>query len=158
MAQRVGLISDTHGWLDPRVLDELAGVDAILHAGDVGALVIVDTLRRLAPTYVVRGNNDRTPDLLALPEHIDLEMSGTRIHVVHRPQDARPSDAGIVVYGHTHRARVERRGDVWWVNPGAAGRRGFHTERTIAAMELGDGPPRVRVISLGPRAAPRARN
>jgi putative phosphoesterase len=156
--QRIGLVSDTHGWLDPRVLGEFAGVDAILHAGDIGAPVIVDTLRGVAPTYVVRGNNDRTPDLLALPERVDLELGGVRIHLVHRPQDARPGDAEIVVYGHTHRARVERRDGVWWVNPGAAGRRGFHVERTIAAMELGDGPPRVTVIALGPRGLPRSRD
>ena len=157
MALHLGLISDTHGWLDSRVGEEFGGVDAILHAGDIGAPAVVDALRGLAPTYVVRGNNDRSADLLALPEHVDLELGGTRVHLVHRPQDARPGDADIVVYGHTHRARVEQRDGVWWVNPGAAGRRGFHTERTIAAMELGDGPPRVTLISLGPRGVPKAR-
>jgi uncharacterized protein len=150
---RIGLISDTHGWLDPRALDVLAGVDVILHAGDIGALAIVDALRAVAPVHAVRGNNDKTPDLLALPEHVDLDVDGALVHLVHRPQDARPGDATIVVCGHTHKVKVEQRDGVWWVNPGAAGRRGFHTERTLAVMELAEGTPSVAVVSLGPRSA-----
>lgn len=149
---RIGVIADTHGWLDPRALAALAGVDAILHAGDIGALAIVAALRAVAPVHAVRGNNDRTPDLLALPEHRDLELAGHRVHLVHRPQDARPGVAAIVVYGHTHQAKVEQRGGVWWVNPGAAGRRGFHTERTLALLDLGAVAPRVTTLSLGPRS------
>lgn len=150
---RVGLISDTHGWLDPRALDYLAGAHCILHAGDVGAVAVVAALRTLAPTHVVRGNNDRTPDLLALPERLDLSLDGARVHLVHRPIDARPDGVRIVVYGHTHMARVEARDGVWWINPGAAGRRGFHRERTLALMEVGQGPPQVQIIVLGPRSA-----
>lgn len=150
---RIGVIADTHGWLDPRALYLLAGVDAILHAGDIGALTVVDALAAVAPVHVVRGNNDTTSDLLALPAHVDLELAGLRVHLVHRPQDARPGAAAIVVCGHTHRARVEQRNGVLWVNPGAAGRLGFHTERTLALMELGEAAPRVTVCSLGPRSA-----
>jgi uncharacterized protein len=138
-----------------RALDALAGVDAILHAGDIGALSIVDALRAVAPVHVVRGNNDTAPDLLALPEHVDLDLAGRRVHLVHRPQDARPGAAAIVVCGHTHQVQVERRNGVWWVNPGAAGRRGFHAERTLALMELREAAPRVTTLSLGPRS-PRA--
>ena len=123
---RIGVISDTHGWLDPRALAALAGVDAILHAGDIGALSIVDTLGAVAPVHVVRGNTDTTPDLLALPEYLDLDLAGRRVHLVHRPRDARP---------------------------GAAGRRGFHTERTLALMDLRAAAPRVTTLSLGPRSA-----
>jgi uncharacterized protein len=150
---RIGVLSDTHGWLDPRALEALAGGDVILHAGDIGARSIVDALGAVAPVHAVRGNNDTTPDLLALPEHLDLELAGFRMHLVHRPQDARPGAAAIVVYGHTHQVTVEQRNGVWWVNPGAAGRRGFHTERTLALLDLGAGAPRVTTLSLGPRSA-----
>ena len=150
---RIGIISDTHGWLDPRALDALAGLDAILHAGDIGARAIVDALGAVAPVHAVRGNNDTTPDLLALPEHLDLDLSGRRVHLVHRPQDARPDAAAIVVCGHTHKVKVEQRNGIWWVNPGAAGRRGFHTERTLALLDLREAAPRVTTVSLGPRSA-----
>lgn len=148
---RLGVISDTHGWLDPAVSERLAGVDAILHAGDIGAMAVLDALARIAPVSAVRGNNDRTPDLLALPEHLDLPLAGALIHLVHRPIDARPGDARVVITGHTHRAAAESRGGVLWLNPGAAGRQGFHRERTLAILELGDGPPRVAFIALGAR-------
>ena len=150
---RIGVISDTHGWLDPHALEALAGVDAILHAGDIGARSIVDALGAVAPVHVVRGNTDTTPELLALPEHVDLDLAGHRVHLVHRPQDARPGAAAIVVCGHTHQVKVEQRGGGWWVNPGAAGRRGFHTERTVALMELRQAAPRVTTLSLSPRSA-----
>ena len=150
---RIGVIADTHGWLDPRALDALAGVDAILHAGDIGARSIVDALGAVAPVHVVRGNNDTTPELLALPEHVDLDLAGLRVHLVHRPQDARPGAAAIVVCGHTHQVKVEQHNGVWWVNPGAAGRRGFHTQRTLALMDLRAAVPRVTTLSLGPRSA-----
>ena len=150
---RIGVLADTHGWLDPRALEVLAGVDAILHAGDIGALFIVDALGAVAPVSVVRGNNDTTPELLALPEHLDLDLAELRVHLVHRPQDARPGAAAIVVCGHTHQVKVEQRGGVWWVNPGAAGRRGFHRERTLALMDLCAATPRVTTLSLGPRSA-----
>jgi putative phosphoesterase len=149
---RIGIIADTHGWLDPRVLATFAGVDAILHAGDIGALAIVEALGAVASVHAVRGNNDKMPDLLTLPAHLDLELAGFRIHLVHRPQDARPGAAAIVVYGHTHQVTVEQRRGVWWVNPGAAGRRGFHRERTLALLDLDAAAPRVTTVFLGPRS------
>ncbi len=149
---RIGLISDTHGWIEPRAAELFAGVACILHAGDIGTISVIDDLRRIAPVHVVRGNVDRSPNLLALPEHIYLELVGARIHLVPRPVDARPGVAAVIVNGHTHKPLVMWRQGVCWVNPGAAGRRGFHTERTLALMEIGAGRPRVEVIHLGPRS------
>ena len=150
---RIGLISDTHGWLDPRIHELFADVAAILHAGDIGTPAVVEQLRQIAPLQIVRGNVDRTPDLLALPEHVDTELGDVRLHLAHRPVDARPGDAQIVVYGHTHKPLVDWRDGVCWVNPGAAGRRGFHTQRSVALLELGAWPPRIEIIPLGPRSA-----
>ena len=150
---RIALISDTHGWLDPRISDLFADVAAILHAGDIGAFDVVEQLRQVAPLQIVRGNVDRTPDLLALPEHVDTELGDVRLHLAHRPVDARPGDAQIVVYGHTHKPLVDWRDGVCWVNPGAAGRRGFHTQRSVAVLELGAWPPRIEILPLGPRSA-----
>src|SRR5215203_1039167 len=153
---RVGLISDTHGWLDPQVPRLFHGVDAILHAGDVGSRAVVDALGDIARLFIVRGNVDRSPEWQLLPERLDLTLAGTTVHLVHRPVDALPGDAQVVMCGHTHRALVEERQGQFWINPGAAGRRGFHSERTAAIMVLGDGPPRVSMLDLGPRSARRA--
>ena len=150
---RIGLISDTHGWLDPRVVDLFSDVACILHAGDIGALAVVEALGRIAPVHAVRGNVDRAPDLLTLPERIDLELARRRVHLVHRPIDARPGDAAVVVNGHTHRPLVTWRDGACWINPGAAGRRGFHSERSLALLELDNGEPRVEIVPLGPRSA-----
>lgn len=148
---RIGVISDTHGWLDPTVAERFAGVDAILHAGDIGSTAVLNALAQIANVYAVRGNNDRTSDLLALPERLDLPMAGGTIHLVHRPVDARPVGADVVITGHTHRAVVESRDGVLWLNPGAAGRQGFHRERTAAVLSLGGGPPRTDILTLGAR-------
>ena len=150
---RIGLISDTHGWLDPCVADLFSQVACILHAGDIGALAVVEELGRIAPVHAVRGTVDRAPELLALPEQINLTLLGRRVHLVHRPIDARPGDAAVVVNGHTHRPLVTWRDGVCWINPGAAGRRGFHSERSLALLELDSGEPRVEIIPLGPRSA-----
>jgi uncharacterized protein len=148
---RIGVLSDTHGWLDPAIAAHFAAVDAILHAGDLGDRAIVAALERVAPVHAVRGNNDTAPALLDLPEHVDLMFAGTRLHLVHRPVDARPGDAAVVITGHTHKPLVERRAGVLHLNPGACGRRGFHRERTVALLTLAGGPPAAEIISLGPR-------
>ena len=146
------MISDTHGWLDPRVGSVFAGVDLILHAGDIGALAVIEALAQIAPVHAVRGNVDRAPDLLALPERLDLALNGAGVHLVHRPQDAAPAEAAIVITGHTHRPLIAERDGVLWLNPGAAGRRGFHTERSLALLTLGEGRPCAEIITLGPRS------
>src|SRR5437762_1613297 len=124
---RAGLISDTHGYIDPRALAALAGVDLILHAGDVGSLAVLEALAAIAPVHAVRGNNDEKLGGLGLPFSLDLTLAGHDIHLVHQLADARPKGGTVVVVtGHSHQGVVERRGNVLYVNPGAAGRTGFH--------------------------------
>lgn len=151
---RIGVISDTHGYLDPAVLRHFAGVDRILHAGDIGDVAVVRALEAVAPVTAVRGNVDEgRPAGLAFPPVQDLTLDGRAVHLVHRLQDARPApEAEIVVYGHTHAPEARERDGRLYVNPGAAGRQGFHRERTVALLELAGGQRRVRFIVLGPRA------
>ena len=104
---RVGLISDTHGYLDPRALAALAGVDVILHAGDVGSPAIIEALSTIAPVHAVRGNNDEKLGGLGLPFALDLTLEGHSIHLIHQIADARPGpETRAVVAGHSHRAVV----------------------------------------------------
>jgi uncharacterized protein len=149
---RVGLIADTHGFLDPRAVTALDGVEAILHAGDIGSADVLAGLREIAPVTAVAGNNDTHLAQLGLPVHVDSVMSGVAIHLVHRLIDARPEEsAQVVVFGHSHRALVERRDGRLYVNPGAAGRVGFHRELSVGLLHIRRGKPRAQIVLLGPR-------
>ena len=146
----IGVISDTHGYLHPHVLDLLSGVEHILHAGDIGDDAIIQELGKLAPVTVVRGNNDRTGPESLYPEEITFELGGHRFFLTHqvnppkRPTEAamRPyvdKGAEVVVYGHSHTAFQERIGGVLFFNPGAAGKRRFKVVPSIGLLELSEG-------------------
>jgi putative phosphoesterase len=150
---RIGLVSDTHGYVDPRLSPALAGVEAILHAGDVGSPAVIAELRRMAPLYAVYGNNDENMGGLGLPLRADFVLGGVRFHLVHQRPHARPlPDTQVVVFGHSHRPLVERRDGMLFVNPGAAGRAGFHRLQTIAVLDT-RGEVEVAIVELGARLA-----
>jgi putative phosphoesterase len=148
----IGVISDTHGFLDPQIAERFRGVEAILHAGDIGTPAVLEQLGRIAPVFAVRGNVDRDPALLALPERLNPILGGVQVHLVHQLSQAAPlSETRVLVFGHSHRALSEWRGNILYLNPGAAGRQGFHTTRTIALLRL-DQRPESESIVLGPKA------
>ena len=151
----LGVISDTHGYVDPRLAAAFAGVDAILHAGDVGGPHVLDALRAIAPLHAVYGNNDEKLGGLGLRLHEDFELGGVRFHVVHQLPHARASaNTDVVVFGHSHRTLVEQRERVLYVNPGAAGRVGFHKLQTVALMRIDGGAvAETRIVELGARQA-----
>lgn len=125
----IGIISDTHGWVPQAALTALAGVDLILHAGDVGDPAVIDTLRAVAPVHAVGGNCDQAG---AYPTAFDAELAGVRIHMSHGHEvdpkgwflkaetlAARYPAADIVVFGHTHRMLIKEVGQTLVINPGA---------------------------------------
>src|SRR6266852_5704787 len=123
MAQRVGLISDTHGLLREAALKALAGSDLIIHAGDIGKLEILDALRTLASVVAVRGNIDTEPWASALPTTAVAQAGAIGIYVLHDLKELDPAATGfrVVVSGHSHKpTRTEQRG-VLHANPGSAG-------------------------------------
>ena len=151
----IGIVSDTHGYVDGRLIEAFAGVDAIVHAGDVGSEDVLEALRAIAPVYAVQGNNDVPLGGLGLPERLDVELEGARLHVVHELPDARPQpDTQAIVFGHSHRQLCETRDGVLYLNPGAAGRRGFHALQTAALLRIEQGVMDARLIMLG-RVCPR---
>jgi putative phosphoesterase len=140
---RIGLISDTHGLLRPDVFGALAGVETILHAGDVGGGEILDGLNAIAPVVAVYGNTDPPGDSRLAGER-EGEWGGVRVHVSHghelgvptpeRLLERYPHD--VLVYGHTHRALVVRVGGRLVVNPGAAGPRRFNLAPSVAVLTI----------------------
>lgn len=119
----VGIISDTHGHLRPEVAEAFAGVDLIIHAGDIGNNEVLEALRAIAPVHAVRGNMDGgwAHDL---PVTEVVEVGEVLIYVLHDAYllNLDPAAAGFVavINGHTHRAAVEKRKGVLFLNPGSA--------------------------------------
>ncbi|MGH7311701.1 MAG: metallophosphoesterase family protein, partial [Candidatus Rokuibacteriota bacterium] len=116
----VGVIADTHGLLRPEAVAALRGVDAIVHAGDVGAPEILQTLSGLAPVTAVRGNNDRAPWAEVLPENAVVEIGGVLLYVLHDVKelglDPRARGFVAVLSGHSHQPRAEERDGVLFFN------------------------------------------
>lgn len=150
---RVGILSDTHGFVDPRLAAAFAGVDVIFHAGDVGGQHVLHALLSLAPvSHAVRGNNDEKLGGLGLPEQHLVEIAGVRFQLVHQLEGiAVEPTANVVVVGHSHKASVGEREGRTYINPGAAGRVGFHRTQTVAVVEIDRGGLTVRIVELGPR-------
>jgi putative phosphoesterase len=149
---RIGVISDTHGLLRPEALAALAGVDEILHAGDVGDPSILDALRRIAPVCAIRGNVDVAGPCAELPPTEAIELGGKLFYLVHSVHDLDidPVAAGVaaVVSGHSHQPSVERRDGVLYLNPGSAGPRRFRLPVSLAIVEVG-ARIEVRIVELG---------
>lgn len=138
----VGLISDTHGLLRPEAIAAFSGVSLILHAGDVGGTDILQGLRPIAPVHAVYGNVDMLG--AGLEKVIEIELDGVTVHVSHGHELGGPTPtkllaryhADVIVFGHTHRALVERRGGRLVVNPGAAGPRRFNIKPSVARLTI----------------------
>lgn len=150
----IGVISDTHGLVRPEAVEALAGVDLIVHAGDVCGASVLERLRRIAPVVAVRGNNDPGPDA-ALPDVAQVIAGGHRLLVLHALADLRgePATVGMsaVISGHSHRPQNERRDGVLYLNPGSAGPRRFSLPVTLARLVVHDGALQATIVSLGPQ-------
>jgi len=148
----IGVISDTHGLLRPEAVAALKGSDLIIHAGDVGAPDVLDALRKLAPTFVVRGNIDKAHWADALPATAHVEVGELQLHVLHNiaELDLGPAAAGYaaVIYGHSHQPSIETREGVLFLNPGSAGPRRFRLPVSIARVSVAGGKLRPEIVEL----------
>ncbi|WP_088342910.1 MULTISPECIES: metallophosphoesterase family protein [Rhodomicrobium] len=135
----IGVISDTHGQMRPSALAALRGSDFIIHAGDVGQLDVLDSLRSIAPVLAVRGNVDPN-GADALPMSAIVSLGGHRIYVLHILADLAldPAAAGFaaVIYGHSHKPGIAEKNGVAYFNPGAAGPRRFSLPVTVGRLRL----------------------
>lgn len=155
MKHVIGLISDTHGLVRPDVHTALAGVELILHAGDVGDDDILDELGLIAPVRAVYGNTDPV-DNPRLPAAIETTIGGVSIHVSHGHEVGPPTpakllarySADVIVYGHTHKQLITQADSRWVVNPGAAGQRRFDLMPSVARMTIEDGKVAIELVEL----------
>jgi putative phosphoesterase len=154
----IGLISDTHGLVRPEVFDALAGVDLILHAGDVGPPEVLIELAAIAPVRAVWGNTDAPgrPDLV---ERIDEMFEQVRVVVTHGHEIGAPNPprlvsaymhADVIVYGHTHQQLITRAARRTVINPGAAGARRFKLQPSVGKLYINARQVDAELIQLLP--------
>lgn len=155
----IGVLSDTHGDLHPRLLPEFksAGVELILHAGDVGRYSIIEQLKAVAPVHAVSGNVDTHGNVALLPAEVSLQIEGVSIYMTHvggKPHEWRPrlpkSLPGVAICGHSHAPLVEEFDSVLFVNPGSAGtRQRFSLPLAAAFLRVENREAHAELILLG---------
>ncbi|HWW59959.1 MAG TPA: metallophosphoesterase family protein [Thermoanaerobaculia bacterium] len=156
---RIGVIADTHGLLRPEIAGVFAGVDHILHAGDIGGTSIIDALRAIAPVTFVLGNNDAATGEDVVRKNIgDLRVLLT--HILPRPhnpsagvtESLRRKAVDIVVFGHSHLPHNERVDGVLFFNPASAGPRRFDYPVSVGMLEKRDSTWRAVHVALDKRS------
>lgn len=140
MAFRIGIISDTHGLLRPEAERALAGVDHIIHGGDIGDPDIITTLHGIAPVSAIRGNVDTGDWASQYPETERVRLAGRSFYLLHdlKTMQIDPAAEGIdvVVSGHSHVPKIDTVDGVLYINPGSAGRRRFKLPITLAILDV----------------------
>ena len=152
---RIGVVSDTHGLLRPEIAPALAGVERILHLGDVGKSSILKELAKIAPVTAIRGNVDREGPCSELPETDVLLLNGRYVYMLHDLNtlhlDPAAGKFGAVLFGHTHVPNFYKRKGVLYFNPGSCGPRRFELPVTVGLLAVNeDGEFKAQVIPLAP--------
>jgi uncharacterized protein len=170
---RIGVVSDTHGFFDPGLEDLLAGVELILHAGDVGKQEVLHELERIAPVRAVRGNVD--PPQLGLPLTMTASFGGVQMELLHvlpgaqtdvekwaRPAQAKEralqardaflqgfdSNTRVVIFGHSHVPCVVALAGTLFFNPGSAGKQRFSIPRCCGILDVSPKAVEATILSL----------
>jgi putative phosphoesterase len=137
---KIGVVSDTHGLLRPEVAPALAGVEHILHLGDVGDFAILETLKKIAPVTAIRGNVDRGGKCGKLPETEVVLFEGHYLYMLHDLHalhlDPAAAKFSVVLFGHSHQPSVRRHKGVLYFNPGSCGPRRFELPVTVGFLSV----------------------
>jgi putative phosphoesterase len=165
---KIGLLSDTHSYLDPKVLEHFSKCDQIWHAGDIGDPGVITELQSIKPVKAVFGNIDDKDLQVLWPENYSVDIEGMSVLMTHiggTPPRYNPrvkkllaeKNPDLFICGHSHILKIGRDAqlnNMLFVNPGAAGNHGFHHMKTIVRFEILDGEVRnMEVIELGKRGA-----
>jgi putative phosphoesterase len=154
MTIRIGLLSDTHGYVDPSIWDFFSQVDEIWHAGDIGSVALADDLEKRKPSRIVTGNIDGADLRKRYPEVLRFSLEGLEVfmtHIAGRPgkydrhirEELTRKPPGLMVAGHSHILKIQM-DPVYgflFVNPGAAGNYGWHLVKTALRFTIDQGIP-----------------
>lgn len=150
---KIGVVSDTHGLFRPQVAEALAGVERILHLGDVGKLSVLEELAKIAPVTAVRGNVDRSGPCSELPETDVVLIADRYVYMLHDLStlhlDPAAGKFAAVLFGHSHVPNFYRRKGVLYFNPGSCGPRRFQLPVTVGLLTVGkDGWFEAKIVNL----------
>ncbi|HRG58077.1 MAG TPA: metallophosphoesterase family protein [Bacteroidia bacterium] len=162
---KIGLLSDTHGYLDKSVYKYFQECDEIWHAGDVGTIEIIDNLTKFKPLRAVHGNIDGHQIRSVIPENLYFEVEGLKVFITHIggypgrynlsvKTFLQKNQTDMFICGHSHILKVIYDHDfrLLHINPGAAGNHGFHHVKTLIRFEIENGKPQhMEVIEIGKR-------
>jgi len=162
---KILLLSDTHSYMDERILHYASEADEVWHAGDIGDLKVTDTIKKLKPLRAVYGNIDNKDARAEFPLNNRFEIENTSVWITHiggypKKYNQRVREVlqlnppKIFICGHSHILKVQfdKEFNLLHINPGAAGKHGFHKVRTMVRFELDNGEIKnMEVIELGKR-------
>jgi putative phosphoesterase len=163
---KIGLLSDTHGYLDKKIFHYFAGCDELWHAGDIGDVSVADELELFKPLKAVFGNIDDKDLQTRFPEDLYFNCEGLNVWITHiggAPPNYNPrvkkilkqNTPNIFICGHSHILRIKKDpslNNMLYINPGAAGNQGFHPVKTLVRFEIsGREIKNLEVIELGKR-------
>lgn len=148
----IGVLSDTHGRMRESALVKLTDCELIIHAGDIGNMAILDQLRRVATVVAVKGNIDHGCWSADLNETEYIDFHENRILVVHNIEDLKMHSTSlefdVLIYGHSHRASIQYKNGVLYLNPGSAGPNRFNLPASIAYLRLVEGRLIPEILSI----------
>jgi len=164
--KKILVISDTHNFIDDKIINYVKKADQVWHAGDLGTIEVLEKIEGLRKTIAVYGNIDNQLIRSELKEYEIFYCEGVKvlmIHIAGRPpyynqnvnsliKNEKPK---ILVYGHSHILKVnfDKKNELLLINPGAAGRHGFHKKRTMLRFEInGNSIQNMEIIELGQRS------
>lgn len=163
---KIGLLSDTHSFLDPRIFNHFSACDEVWHAGDIGDVVVADELEKFKPFRAVYGNIDTRATQARYPEDLRFSCEGVEVLITHiggSPPNYNPrakklfkeKTPDLFICGHSHILRIKKDpayNNMLYLNPGACGNHGFHMMKTVVRFEISNGLiSNMEVIELGKR-------
>jgi putative phosphoesterase len=153
LSMKIGVVSDTHGLFRPQMVTALAGVERILHLGDVGKPSVLQKLAKIAPVTAVRGNVDTEGPCAELPETDVVMLAERYVYMLHNLDtlhlDPAAGKFAAVLFGHSHVPNFYTRRGVLYFNPGSCGPRRFNLPVTVGLLTVsGDGQFAARIVPL----------